>query len=671
MPVPSMRKPDRTLLRASCALAVLLALLAFVRPARADLHADAFDARIAAELEAEDHEAATLFAAANQARDRKDYAAASDLYERVRLRVPSFYHATRRRCGVELLAGHRDQGLALCREAVLAKETAENDSALAAALLSPPRGSSDMTEARRYVDRSLGLGPREPSVLATAGQYALQQGDFDLLQKVSTSLDEVAPDDTSTFVFRAFVKLAAGERDDAMTALEGARAHGLPDADYAQLKELFVNAPTSLGYKARKVSVWVTLWAGLFGLLALLGYALSRFMLHVVSGQARSRGGSPPSVTTGHPRGVEAALRRVYRSVLWLCCAYYYLSIPIVVLAVVLVGAGVIYGMLAAGYVVIKLVAIVGVLVLGTIIGIAKALFTRTKDVDPGEALVVKDHPRFEELLAEVAGEIGTRPVDKVFLTPWTDVAVFDRGGVMKQMRGQGARCLVLGVGVLDGMNVRALKSVLAHEYGHFRNEDTAGGSFALSVRRSLLLFAVHLARSGVASWYNPAWWFVKGYWKLFLVISQGASRLQEVLADRWAALAYGSEDFVEGLSHVIHQTVRFDAHVKATLNEVVPKRLPLANLYAYAPAVPPAVEDVGKEAEQALARLPSPYDSHPCPADRIAWARALACEGRPRVPADLEPAWGLFEDRQAIEAKMTSEVRERVRATNGVELSA
>ena len=88
------------------------------------------------------------------------------------------------------------------------------------------------------------------------------------------------------------------------------------------------------------------------------------------------------------------------------------------------------------------------------------------------------------------------------------------------------------------------LKAVLAHEYGHFVNRDTAGGGLALAVRRAVWQMAESLASGGAARWYNPAWLFVTGFHKLFLRVSQGASRLQEILADRWAALAYGGAEF-------------------------------------------------------------------------------------------------------------------------------
>ena len=196
-------------------------------------------------------------------------------------------------------------------------------------------------------------------------------------------------------------------------------------------------------------------------------------------------------------------------------------------------------GVLAAGFIAPKLFIVLAIVGFGSLTAIAKSLFVRTRAVDPGLLLDLTRNPKMRAVLDDVAARIGTRPVDRVFLTPFTEVAVFDRGSLGAQLRGGSDRCLILGAGVLDGMRLRAFKSVLAHEYGHFHNEDTAGGGFALAVRRSLFAMAMNPATVGVASPMNPAWWFVRGFWRAFLGISQGASRLQEVLADRWAVFAY------------------------------------------------------------------------------------------------------------------------------------
>jgi Zn-dependent protease with chaperone function len=312
---------------------------------------------------------------------------------------------------------------------------------------------------------------------------------------------------------------------------------------------------------------------------------------------------------------------------------------------------------------------IAAIIVFGSLWAIVKSLFVRVRDEDPGAKLDLSEHPRLRATLDEVADRIGTRTVDAVYVTPSAEVAVFERGGMLRQLRGHGERCLVLGAAVLDRMRVRELKAILAHEYGHFRNADTAGGGFALAVRRSLLTMAMHLARAGAASSFNPAWWFVRGFYAIFLRVSQGASRLQELLADRWAAFAYGSQAFADGLRHVIDRGVRFDAHLSATLGEIVPKKAPLGNIYSFVPASPVSPVKIDEAVATIMNRPASPSDSHPRPADRIAWITKLAAPERSDSgEQNAGEAWGLFADRAEIERRMTALVRTRL-AVRGIRI--
>jgi Zn-dependent protease with chaperone function len=297
---------------------------------------------------------------------------------------------------------------------------------------------------------------------------------------------------------------------------------------------------------------------------------------------------------------------------------------------------------------------------------VLKSVFARRVDQEPGARLDLAEQPELRAVLEEVAAKIGTRPVDTVYMTPFADIAVMERAGLRGLLRGTAERCLVLGAGVIRGMKVLDFKAILAHEYGHFQNQDTAGGGFAIAVRRSLFTMALSLAKSGAATWYNPAWWFVRGFHRVFLTISQGASRLQEVLADRWAAYAYGSEAFERGLRHAISRTIRFEAHVDATLNEVVKAKRPLLNLYAYKPGNKPNVQQA---IDEALEAEPSPFDSHPSPAHRIAWVRALGAAAPEPSPDDASPVWTLFSNRKELEQEMTDTLRERVEAAHGVRI--
>ena len=64
------------------------------------------------------------------------------------------------------------------------------------------------------------------------------------------------------------------------------------------------------------------------------------------------------------------------------------------------------------------------------------------------------------------------------------------------------------------------------------------------------------MVQQGNAQWWNIGWHFVRLYHLLFRRITHGASRLQEINADRVAARAYGKQAFEEGLRHVIKRDV-------------------------------------------------------------------------------------------------------------------
>jgi Zn-dependent protease with chaperone function len=388
-------------------------------------------------------------------------------------------------------------------------------------------------------------------------------------------------------------------------------------------------------------------------------------------------------------------MRKIYAVVLALTSIYFYLSIPFVLLLVLAAGGGLIYLFFAIGRIPIKLVALIAIVVLVTLWAMLKSLFIRRRDEDPGELLPEEKAPKLWAILREVAAKVGTRPVDAVYLVPDTAVAVYERGSFLKRMTGRSQRVLILGLGVLEGMTQTQLKAILAHEYGHFSNKDTAGGDLALHVRRAILGSAETMARGGAAAWYNPAWLFLNGFYRIYLRVSQGASRLQEVLADRWAALCYGARAFVDGLRHVVRRSIEFDALANHEVEGALRAQRPLRNLYALraAPAgtlspeqlqgvvdavaaaakspegltegqtidAPPEVtkEAIDEALQAALQQKGSAYDSHPAPAQRIAWVERVASPAE--VDDDGAPAWDLLDERDTLQAQMTELVNGRV----------
>ena len=603
------------------------------------------DARLERELGAHDAAALLVWKQANAARDADRNAEAAKLYADVYARVPTFVHALRRQAGSELRAGRRADALVHAREAVKLERSADNLAVLAMVLM---ENDADLSEARSAAEEAAGLAPDDVFVQSVFVGVAYRLNDLDMLRLATVRLESIAPKEPQTHYLRATVALSEGSYDEAHAALDRARSFGLPQNDYDEFAGFIESSKPFYVRWWKPAMIALGAWFGGFALMLLAGALLSRAAM----GAAQSLD------------DMSSRVKRLYRIVLGASCAFYYASIPVVIAFVLAFSGGLIYATFALGHVPVKLVMILVVLAGVSVWSVIKSLFVRRSDDDPGMRLDLSAEPKIRALLDSVAAKIGTRAVDNVYITPSTEIAVMERGkGRQKE------RCLIVGVAALEGMRTRPFKAILGHEYGHFINEDTAGGAYALRVRNSLALTAFGLAQGGVATWYNPAWWFVNGFHRVFLRISEGASRLQEVLADRWAVAAYGAEAFEAGLRHVVERGARFDAHVGVTLREVMDRQLPLANLYTYTPGQAP--EDVSAAIEESLTRKSSPYDSHPAPSERFALVHALPQREPAGEPDDALPVTELFANFEALQFQMTAQVRENVRANTGVEIPA
>lgn len=630
-------------------LPVFLLLLASI-PAGAETQEE-FDRKIIAELKARDPAAAELFIKANAARARGDHAAATVLYRQVRAAQPGFTHATRRLAGELSRTGDAAGALDLYREAAALDPSPLNLAALAGGLVMPRRGTEptadDMSKAASICER-LTTGPQyDAEVQRQCAMVGLASGTLELTVAAAATLERIAPDEPSTPYFAALAHAVQGQFLRAESDLKRARELGMPEAEYQRLRAAFRGSWPWWLTVSWWAAVGVAIWAAAMTVLLVVGIILSRATL-------KEAERIPESTVDGAGPHRVAVLRRIYATVIAITAASYYLSLPLLIAVVLLFGGGVFYVFTLIGRIPVQLLIGLFVVVVVTIFSILKSLAVMSRDEDPGMRADLEANPRLKSVLEEVAARIGTRPVDSVFLLPGTEFAVMERGGVLKRMRERADRCLLVGVGVLDGFRLSGFRAVLAHEYGHFINRDTSGGGFALSVRRSMNRMAQGLAGSGAKMAFSPAWWFLAAFGRLFARISHGASRLQEVMADRWAVSAYGAAAFTSGLRHVIERSVRFNLHTQLTVLDMQAAGKPVANLYAYAPKHQASEEDVRRAVDEALSREPTVYDSHPSPMQRFEWASRIEGTYTP-ADGDSDEAWQLFEKRREIEQEMTS----------------
>ena len=200
---------------------------------------ETFNARIVAELEARNPDAAEMFSRADEARDSGSLGTAAYLYARVRELEPGFSHASRRLCLSVLAMDRRDEALEYCRDAAALEESTENLAALALVLArSTPRVEptpDELVEAENLAIRASTHAPDDFFSQTVLCEVAMIRFDLEQLQVCTTRLEQIAPNEVVTPYFATILAIGEERRDDARESLDRAWELGLPDDTYAYL----------------------------------------------------------------------------------------------------------------------------------------------------------------------------------------------------------------------------------------------------------------------------------------------------------------------------------------------------------------------------------------------------------------------------------------------------
>jgi hypothetical protein len=594
------------------------------------------------------------FKAATSAMDADNYEEAARLFEAVRKKAPDFTPAIRR-LGLSLVeTGKTESGLLFLEDAVAKERTPENLYSLARALAYPGAGKEATPEQKRRAFALMKEAMRLPDGGGDAGygamlaQLALDIDNLAEFRQATESLVARHPDLMPTHYFNAI--LAANDEKWAVAEAEIKKAEsmGLSSDVTRQFLDSGVETRARVGrymyYSVYLVAIWML---GL-GLLFVVGKLMSRKTLRSIE--------ISDSSATGNP--TNASLRKWYRILMNVAGVYYYISIPIVIFLVLAVAGSITYGFLMLGRIPIKLVIIICVTALITVFKMVRSLFIKIESEDPGRSLSKEEAPGLWELTRKVAKSVGTRPVDEIRITPGTDLAVYEKGSYRERSQDKARRILILGVGVLNDFPQNSFRAVLAHEYGHFSHRDTAGGDVALRVNADMMKFADAMILSGQAVWWNIAFQFLRVYHFIFRRISHGATRLQEVLADRVAASKFGAGAFEEGLTHVVRKSVEFHFLAMQEINESSSSRRALQNLYELRVVANP---DLEKEIKDSLNRDTTEDDTHPSPRDRFRFTKRMMVASESPVSGAV---WDLFRDREALTREMTSQIESQLQTT-------
>lgn len=596
--------------------------------------------------------AVETFQQATSTMDKGEFQQAIPLFKSVLQQAPLFTPAMRR-LGASLAAsGQLDEGLTYSRRALKIERSAENLASLAR-VLAYPTPTTHGTDEQQRIALPLAKeavekysGPDDASYLSLFAQLALVDQSLEDFRQATAALVQEHPELIGTHYFNAVRLAMASDWVASEREIKTAERMGLPH----EVAEAFLASGVRRQAMAWRWSHYSPLailaWAGGLAALFILGKVFSVLTLRLIEG----------ANPTASASGGQILLRRCYRQLINVAGSYYYISLPIVIVMVLGVTAGIVYGVLMIGYIPIKLVAVLVIGAVVTVYKMVQTLFVRVDPAQPGRTLRREDAPDLWNVTREVADKLGTRPLDQIRITPGTEMAVYEQGTRSERRKDKGRRTLVMGLGVLPGFSQNSFRAILAHEYGHLSHRDTAGGEIALRVNQDMMNFAYAMAHAGQAVYWNIAFQFLRLYHFLFRRISHGATRLQEVLADRAAAGLYGAQAFEEGLRHVVRRQIEFRYIADMELQEARGARRPFRNLYTLHVQGEDSVE---RAVDKAMSRETSEDDTHPSPTDRFRLVSRVPCQEAQPARGNM---WELFPDPEALTQEMSSQIEHEVR---------
>ncbi len=180
-----------------------------------------------------------------------------------------------------------------------------------------------------------------------------------------------------------------------------------------------------------------------------------------------------------------------------------------------------------------------------------------------GPELTRSEHPLLWAEVERLAAVAQTEPPHRITLVPDVNAAVVEVGG---------RREMIVGLPLLATMSVGELRSVLAHELGHFAGGDTALS--ARTARAQLFLVAVAERSSGVV---RP---LLRGYAHLYARVSAASSRDMESAADGFSLRVAGSRTAADAMRQLVATSLAWstlardyvplfdDARLRASLTE-------------------------------------------------------------------------------------------------------
>ncbi|GAA4252881.1 M48 family metallopeptidase [Dactylosporangium darangshiense] len=243
----------------------------------------------------------------------------------------------------------------------------------------------------------------------------------------------------------------------------------------------------------------------------------------------------------------------------------------------------------------------------------------------------------------DLAHRVGTRAPDEIRLIPDVNAAVAEHTSLLGLAGGR--RIMYVGLPLLQAFTVDQLRSVLAHELGHYSGSHTKLGALAHRGRMAIVQTIVQIGPTTIVGG------IFQLYARLYVLVEQAVSRRMEYEADEFSVRIAGRSAAVSAMRDL--------PVVDAAWNFFVGRYVTIGWEAKLAP------RDVfggftmllnGRQGELAELRDSAPpaekskWDSHPPIADRIRAMEAMPDSG---AASDDRPALTLLADPAALSMRL------------------
>ena len=243
--------------------------------------------------------------------------------------------------------------------------------------------------------------------------------------------------------------------------------------------------------------------------------------------------------------------------------------------------------------------------------------------------------PVLWETVREMAVEAGTRAPDEIRLVPEVNAAVSEDTRLLGLVAGR--RRLYIGLPLLQTFTVDQMRSVLAHELGHYSGSHTRLA--AVAYRGRLAMFET---LSRVGKW-NVFGWVFKGYGRLYMLASNAVGRRQELEADEVSVRVAGLDAAVGSMREIPVVDAAWDFYFGRYIAYGLEMGYAPDDVFGgFGQLYAARTEELSHLRDQEPDTETSRWDTHPAIGERIAAMRALPPV---RHAPDRRPATVLLPD--------------------------